>query len=116
LKTEKEQIEEYFKGLHFVEETHTYTVGEQQLPSVSGLIKKFCPKFDAINISKAIAKRDGRDAAEIRAEWKEIADHACAIGTEAHLFGEHYPLDKTLEPKTGFEEAIKKFWDTSNVS
>ena len=25
---------------------------------------------------------------------------------------EHYPLDRTLKSKTGFEEAIKNFWDT----
>lgn len=29
----------------------------------------------------------------------------------SHLFGELYPFNRDLEPKSGFEKAIVKFWN-----
>lgn len=108
----KLQIEEYFKGLEFNEGAHIYSYDSKPLSiSVSGLIKDYYKEFDAYSISASIAKRDGVTQESVLAEWKEAADLGCSIGNKTHLFGEYFPWDKTLEPTTGYEEAVTKFWD-----
>ena len=108
----KQELLSFYKELEFVEDTHTYTVGGKRLPSVSGLISKYYPKFNADAIAEKKGKREGIDPEVLKAQWKKAGDDACALGHEAHLFGEFYPFDRSLKPKTGFDQAIKNFWDS----
>lgn len=52
--------------------------------SVSTVRKHFQQPFDALNISRAVAKSTGRDAQEIREEWRRNADDASGHGTIIH--------------------------------
>jgi hypothetical protein len=106
----EDQIKEFFSDLKFVEDTHTYTVGDKKLPSVSHLIEQYSTPFNK-DISKFVAIKRGISQAEVLAEWEAIAMTACLRGNKAHDFGENYLFDRTLKPTTPLEEAIVKFWD-----
>lgn len=93
-------VEKEFK---FVEETHTYTLGEQVLTSVTKFVKKFFPEFDAEKISGFSAKkrrnngelnRSGEPITQddVLAEWKLKGDIASNAGTLTHLEIEEYLL------------------------
>jgi hypothetical protein len=110
METVKNRIELYFKDLQFDEEKHLYTVGEEQLPSVSGLIKNYVKPFPK-NAAKKTALKEGITEAEVKARWKAISDEACDRGHRVHIFGEYYPFDRSLKPQCKQEEAVKKFWD-----
>jgi len=108
--TEKD-IKEFFSDLKFVEDTHTYTVGDKKLPSVSSLIEQYSKPFDK-GISKFVARKRGCSQEEILAEWEATATAACLRGNKAHDWGEAYLFDRTLTPTTPLEEAIQKFWSS----
>lgn len=101
----------FFSKLSFVEETHTYTVEGSKIPSTSSLIKKYVEPFDSKKISYFVAKKRGITQKEVLAEWKAIADKACEVGTNVHLYGEDYVLGR---PSAAFNlkcKAIEKFWE-----
>lgn len=110
METIKTKLETYFQDLKFNEEAHIYTVNDNILPSVSGLIKKHTLPFPK-DAAKKVALREGTTEEAIKAKWKKISDEACDRGHRVHLFGEEYPFDKTLIPSCPQEEACKKFWD-----
>lgn len=104
-------IQNFFSKLTFNEELHKYYVDGNPLSiSVSGLIEKFKHPTDweTIKINKAL--REGKTPEYFTKLWKEKADRACDLGTDVHLFGEQYPLDRSLKPNNKFKEAIVKFW------
>lgn len=108
----KIQILEYFKGLEFEEDVHKYTFKSKPIKiSVSGLIKNFYEPFDSYTVSLKIAERDGLCQKEILKGWDDEGKKGIKIGNKSHLFGEVYPFNRNLEPSTGFEEAIVKFWN-----
>lgn len=106
----KKEIEGKFSALEFVEDTHTYNVGQLILPSVSSFIKEFHPHFDAETIAHFVAKKEGKTKAQVLKEWKDIADEACENGTRVHLFGEKYMEGWNPIPTCPKEEAVVKFW------
>ena len=108
----KLKILTFFKDLDFEEGSHIYNVnGVPIVNSVSGLIKHFTPKFDKENISLAYANKHGLTQEEVLKRWSTVSQEACDLGHKTHLFGELYPFNRDLEPKSGFEEAIVKFWN-----
>lgn len=108
----KLKILTFFKDLDFEEGSHMYNVnGVPIVNSVSGLIKHFTPKFDKENISLAYANKHGLTQEEVLKRWSTVSQEACDLGHKTHLFGELYPFNRDLEPKSGFEEAIVKFWN-----
>ena len=108
----KNKIHEYFKALNFREEGHQYLVEDLPIKiSVSGLIKQYKHYTDWDSVRKNVAFKRGISEAEVEAEWKAAADRGCSTGTEAHLFGEDYVYNRSLEPKNGYQMAIKKFWE-----
>ena len=104
-------IKNFFKDLSFNEEKHLYTVNNERLPSVSGLIKNYGNTFDAKRISLGTAKKTGKSQDQILKEWDDTKTEACDRGHRVHLFGEEYPWDRTLVPQCPQEFAVKKFWD-----
>lgn len=112
MESQNANIRQYFEGLNFNEEKHIYTVKEQQLPSVSGLIKNFHEQFDEQKVSLSVSIRTGVPQEEILAEWEHERVTACDTGHRVHLFGELYPFNRELKPMCKQEEAIVKFWDS----
>ena len=92
--------------LKFDIKTHTYTVGDTRLTSVTQFIKKFFNEFDTKKISKYVAKArrnkgekgpKGKPitAWNVRKEWKNSADE----GTHIHEQIEEYILGKGYNMK-----------------
>lgn len=107
-----QHIENTFKGIKFVENTHTYFFNNQKVKkSVSGVVHKFVPFFDKDNIAQRVAVKKGVPIEIVLQEWEDIKNKACEHGTKIHLFGEQYPYNKNLKPSCGKEEAIVKFWN-----
>ena len=108
----KIKILDYFKGLQFNEKEHKYLIeGKPIKISVSGVIKEFVEPFDKYIISARIATRDDIEQEDILKQWDNEAIRACNSGKDTHLFGELYPFNRHLKPKTKFEEAIVNFWN-----
>ena len=103
-------ISEYFRALHFDGEGHRYKVNGNELPSVSGMIKKVAPEFNREEIAERKARKLGIPVQALYDEWDNIAKEACDRGHRVHDFGEAYVYDPTLEPSCGQERAIVKFW------
>ena len=105
-------IDDFFKDLSFIEETHKYFVkGEPLKKSVSGLIHKYEFPTDWDKVLKQAAEKRGVTPEVEKARWKKEEDFGCALGTETHLFAEVYAVDRTLKPKTGHQRAVVNFWN-----
>lgn len=108
----RKNIDDAFRGLVLDEASHTYTLGDKKLKgSVSGLIKSFYLPFPEEEAVKRTMAKTGRSKEDILKEWKEINEESTDRGSRVHLFGERYPLNKTLVPSCPQERAVKKFWD-----
>lgn len=108
----KSNIKEFFRELSFEEKQHLYSLNNNPIKiSVSGIIKKYKYPTDWSVVLKNKAKKEGKSQKEISDDWNNAAKLGCDIGNEAHYFGELYPFDRTLKPKTGFDVAIMKFWN-----
>lgn len=108
----KHKILDYFKELTFKEKEHQYLCNDLPLKiSVSGLIKQYKHPVNWDLVLRNTAKKRGITIEEVSQEWKKAADIGCERGNKAHIFGEFHALDRTLEPKTGYDRAIMKFWE-----
>lgn len=107
-----EHIKNTFKGLEFVEETHTYYVEGQALKkSVSGVIKDYVEEVDFELKAKEIDGRKGLPEGTTSTMWRYNSELSCAKGTKAHYFGEIYAFHRSIKPTDGLEEAIVKFYE-----
>lgn len=111
----KNKVKNYFQGLDFHPETHTYRVAGRPLGSVSSLIKNYVEPFDADRIAGFVAIKRSREEGrvvtkeEILQEWEDKKNAACAKGTDVHSFGENYIPGQI--PTNGYEYSIVNFWD-----
>lgn len=103
-------IKSFFSEIVFNEDLHRYTVQEKELKPVSNCLKYFQEEFDSEVIATRSAIKEGSTKQEVLKKWKEIADEACRIGTETHLFAETFK-ELGLKPKNNLQKAVVKFWD-----
>lgn len=104
-------LKNYFSKLKFDEKSHSYTVEDKKLTSVSHFIHKYKNKFDAQAIAPFSAKKLGLSTEEVLQMWEDNKNKACELGTKVHLFGENYVLNNfTGDPTDGYEQAIVNFW------
>ena len=98
------------KKLKFYEKSHTYKIGKKKLISVTSLISKFFPPFNAKEIARKLAKFQINKARKhgVRYwlnEWKEAAEH----GTRVHEWLEFHILNTEPEDSWSLlEERDKK--------
>lgn len=108
----KLDILKFFEGITMNEEEHRYYYeGKTFNYSVSGVIKNFYIPFNAKEVSERKSRETGVPAEKYREEWDNKRDNACHNGHERHKFGEVYPFNRHLKPRTKQEEAIVKFWN-----
>ena len=87
IKKRQEEIQ-----LTFEEETHTYTMMNNQgvlvsnWISVSKVLKKFYEEFPAEEISLKKAKGDVVEQQRLLAEWKAAGDYSTNMGSRVHYF------------------------------
>lgn len=105
----KTEIIDYFKEIKFDEASHSYTVKGKNLKPVSYVLKDFQEPFDEQKMAFLVAKKKGISVKEVLDDWHKKRDDSCELGTNVHLFGERFALDKTLKPSNGYEEAIAKY-------
>lgn len=113
----KQKIQDAFSGLHFDEETHTYTYDGFQLVSTTTYIDKFSADFQSYFASEAKGNKntkanpnDKRDGTYYRRRWKYIADEASNAGSRVHLFAECYPHFDL--PMCNKEQGIVDFYNS----
>lgn len=108
----KKYLRESFNGLEFNADLHKYYLNGQPLnDSVSSKLKQFYTPFNSDAISNFVALKRKISKEDVKAEWKQSADEAIAIGNKTHLFGELYAFDRNIRPSSGYEVAVMKFWN-----
>jgi hypothetical protein len=113
-----------FSEIQFDEASHTYTLHGQPLTSVTKIISRLKPPFDAPAVAARVAERDGRAVAEVLAEWEEKRQASLDRGTHVHRYiaakilstGELSPYDPAVEylhtpPRLPEMDAFDRWWD-----
>ena len=118
-------IEESFKDLRFIEESHQYFVGDQELPPVSTVCHKFEPYVDWDSIASRKAAKLGMTKEQLQEEWHQNNITSTSCGSKTHWFGEQmmnlwigrepnlpfqYTSDGYMIPYAPKEKAIEKYW------
>lgn len=94
--------------ISFHEERHEYLVDQERYDSVTSLIYKNFPKFDALKVSELVAKKQGREQKEILAEWELSRIEAAKFGTRFHAMVEKILNEKNLEAADGLAEGARE--------
>ncbi len=93
----------------FNDKNHTYTIEEtgQRLTSVTAVIKRYTPPFDAPAMAQRMVDNKnknyiGMTVDEIQFQWKEKAELASSEGTSLHDYCENWPKTQGwgFHPKT----------------
>ena len=82
------KLRSYEKEISFIDETHEYHIGKEQYISVSTLIKKYSPVFNAEGAAWGTAKKLGITQKEVLAMWERNKELSCIKGTNIHLYAE----------------------------
>lgn len=77
-----------FTNVEFEEKRHIYTIGKQQLTSVTTLLKKFSPDKDWQEIAEKYAAKNGETAEHWQKQWKQEGTIGREKGSEFHLYAE----------------------------
>jgi ATP-dependent exoDNAse (exonuclease V) beta subunit len=109
------------KLVEFHPEPHHYLMEGHALTSVTKLIHRWFPEFDAENIAKRKAEREGGDFEALLSEWARKRDEAAAFGSKVHLMAEtilqqkkddaadHLPVSEREQAYlAGVKEALKR--------
>ena len=78
--------------LDFDAESHTYTLGNRTLVSVTNIVEDCFPKFDADYWALRKAPAMGLTPEELKAKWEDNARRSRTLGTEMHEKIERYYL------------------------
>ena len=78
--------------LKFDPESHTYTLGDRILLSVTNIVEDCFPKFDADYWALRKAPGMGMTPDELKARWEANATRSRSLGTEMHEKIERYYL------------------------
>lgn len=84
------------KDLVFDEETHSYFYHRRRMNSVTQLLKKYNPPFDADKWSDYVAKKEGKTQDEVKATWQKRSKESCRVGTLIHKYAECLILKKQV--------------------
>jgi ATP-dependent exoDNAse (exonuclease V) beta subunit len=74
--------------IEFYPEPHHYLLNGEKMSSVTSLVQKHFPQFDAEAVARAKAERDGLHADTLIALWNRKRDQAAAFGTKVHKMAE----------------------------
>ena len=92
--------------LYFDEAKHQYLIDIeksqeywQKVPSVTQFVGHYTPTFDADKIAAITAKKQGKTADAVKAEWEAKKNAACEMGTRVHANQE-----KHLKGLTNYEQ------------
>lgn len=107
------------KRIEFYPEPHIYTIDNTPAPSVSTIISKFFPEFDAHHAASRLNPRHeyyGLDVSEIVKIWKENGEEAAIKGTNLHEQIENYLLGLNYENTEDFHFFQQFIDDHSDIN
>lgn len=105
------QLKNFFEGLSFNEDSHSYYVANRKLStSVSGIVNRFGKHTDFEQIASDKEQRLGVPPGSLQRLWDYKAEAAQALGNRVHYFGELYTFNRSLEPAYNQEIAIVRFF------
>jgi len=80
------------KQVSFIDKTHQYYHGKQELESVTTLIKRYSKPFNAIEVAKVCSKKEGKyyglDPVQIVSDWDKNTEESAKKGTDVHKIAE----------------------------
>lgn len=98
-----------FSDIFFEEETHRYTDSYgTKYTSVTTKVHDFCPEQDWGEIARKYAVKNGRDVAEVKAEWERKKNIAADMGTQVHSYMENLWKRKHYRPENPIGDYEKK--------
>lgn len=111
-----QKAKKIFHKLKFENNSHTYLVDNQKIPSTSSLVHKFYEQFDSEKVSFSISKGNKTKQKELLGLWESKRDVAATRGTDIHNFAEAF-LDNRIETSMLKEHTLQKkavmdFWNT----
>ena len=71
-------------AVEFDEASHTYRIDGQLVPSVTTILGRLKPEFDAESAAERVAEREGRTVIDVLSDWKYRSLMALANGKEVH--------------------------------
>lgn len=106
----RDEINRFFEGLQFEDNTHTYTYNNLKLTSVSSVIKQFVEEVDFDQKAEAIAKREGVSKQDVLDRWSVKTNGSIVKGKSVHAYAE---TDMSFEKDHMYPEdkALVQFWD-----
>ena len=83
----------------------------QKIPSVTQFVNHYTPPFDVDKIAALSARKHGKTADEVKAEWERKKNAACEMGTRVHANQEKHlkGLTDYEQPKDARERQIMAF-------
>ena len=112
-----DSLKNEFSELLFVEESHTYFVAGQKLPSVSSLITNFYDEFDTESEALKYSLKKRLDIDDVKGAWTGENVRSTTKGTKIHNFAEDYAKWKYFnigEKPTAFCKqslGVIEFWN-----
>jgi hypothetical protein len=107
------------KRIKFYSEDHIYTIDGVPVPSVSTIISKFFPEFDAVDKANNLSSRNplyGLPVNEIIKTWKDRGIEAANKGTFLHEQIENYYLQQPYEETEEFYQFLNFVKDHNNLN
>ncbi len=80
--------------IEFHPEPHHYLLDGERLISVTKLIQKWFPQFDADAVARKKAEREGGSFEALVREWNRKRDEAANFGSKIHLFADRILQEK----------------------
>lgn len=90
------------KRVVFLEDSHSYFLGDKRLKSITQYISKFKAPFDKERISLAYAKKHGLTKKEVLDAWDKKGKEACEMGTFVHAMFEDYILKQPIKTNENY--------------
>ncbi len=87
---------------------HEYIFDGSKLTSVTKLIKRWFPEFDAETVARKKAEREGRSHESLLLEWARKRDDAATFGSKAHLMAEMILTEKSMEAADGLAQSPRE--------
>lgn len=95
-------------AIEFHPEPHHYLFNGESLPSVTKLIHRWFPQFDAEAVAKKKAEREGGSYEALVREWAKKRDNAASFGTKIHMMAEKIILENNDEAANGLVESPRE--------
>lgn len=105
-----QQLFDKFNQLQYDDATHTYTLNDIKLESVTTYLnKKYVKPFDSWKVAGYLAKNGNKTREYWIEYWRLLGLEASTIGSRVHHFASWYST--TSKPKDALEEVVVSFYE-----